>query len=310
MNNQDSKETPGLCQGRVVIVTGAGRGLGRAHALAFAAEGAKVVVNDVGATLTGEGHDLTPAAEVVAEIIAAGGQAIVNDDDISDWDGAGHLISQTIETFGHLDTVVCNAGIVRDRMIVNMSVDEWDAVMRVHLRGTFCPVRQAIDYWRSMSKAGTPIEARVVTTSSGAGLFGSVSQGNYSAAKAGIAAFTLVAAAELDRYGIKVNGIAPSARSRMTEEAFADMMRKPESGFDAMDPANVSPLVVWLGSSDCSVSGRMFEIAGGQISVADGWQHGEVFDKGSRLDPAELGGIVRDLIARAPAPAAVYGDSR
>lgn len=310
MNTPNTNPENGLCAGRVVIITGAGRGLGRAHALAFAAEGAKVVVNDVGASLTGEGHDLTPAAEVVAEIAATGGEAVVNDDDISDWDGAGRLISQAIDTFGGLDTVVCNAGIVRDRMIVNMSVDEWDAVMRVHLRGTFCPVRQAIDYWRAMNKAGTPVEARVVTTSSGAGLFGSVSQGNYSAAKAGIAAFTIVAAAELDRYGIKVNGIAPSARSRMTEDAFADMMRKPDSGFDAMDPANVSPLVVWLGSSDCTVSGRMFEIAGGQVSVADGWQHGEVFDKGARLTPVELGNVVRDLIARSPAPAPVYGDSR
>lgn len=300
----------GICDGRVVIITGAGRGLGRAHALAFAAEGAKVVVNDVGASLTGEGHDLTPAAEVVAEITASGGQAMVNDDDISDWDGAGRLVRQTIDTFGRLDTVVCNAGIVRDRMIVNMSVDEWDAVMRVHLRGTFCPVRHAIDYWRGMHKAGTPIDARVVTTSSGAGLFGSVSQGNYSAAKAGIAAFTIVAAAELERYGIRVNGIAPSARSRMTEEAFAEMMRRPDSGFDAMDPANVSPLVVWLGSADCHVNGRMFEIAGGQVSVADGWQHGDVFDKGSRLAPSEIGGIVDDLLKQAPASAPVYGDSR
>ena len=300
----------GICDGRVVIITGAGRGLGRAHALAFAAEGAAVVVNDVGASLTGEGHDLTPAAEVVAEITGAGGRAIVNDDDISEWDGAGRLVRQAIDTFGGLDTVVCNAGIVRDRMIVNMSVDEWDAVMRVHLRGTFCPVRQAIDHWRSMHKAGTPVEARVVTTSSGAGLFGSVSQGNYSAAKAGIAAFTIVAAAELERYGIRVNGIAPSARSRMTEEAFAEMMRRPDTGFDAMDPANVSPLVVWLGSAACRVNGRMFEIAGGQVSVADGWQHGTVFDKGSRLEPSEIGGIVDDLLKAAPASAPVYGDSR
>lgn len=300
----------GICDGRVVIITGAGRGLGRAHALAFAAEGAAVVVNDVGASLTGEGHDLTPAAEVVAEITAAGGRAVVNDDDISDWDGAGRLVQQAIDTFGGLDTVVCNAGIVRDRMIVNMSVDEWDAVMRVHLRGTFCPVRHAIDHWRSMHKAGTPVDARVVTTSSGAGLFGSVSQGNYSAAKAGIAAFTIVAAAELERYGIRVNGIAPSARSRMTEEAFAEMMRRPDTGFDAMDPANVSPLVVWLGSAACRVNGRMFEIAGGQVSVADGWQHGTVFDKGSRLEPSEIGGIVDDLLKVAPASAPVYGDSR
>ena len=283
----------GICDGRVVIVTGAGRGLGRAHALAFAAEGAAVVVNDVGASLTGEGEDLTPAAEVVAEIEAAGGQAIVNADDVSDWDAAGRMVQQAIDHFGRLDTMVCNAGIVRDRMIVNMSVDEWDAVMRVHLRGMFCPVRHAVDYWRGMSKAGTPVDARVVTTSSGAGLFGSVSQANYSAAKAGIAAFTIVSAAELGRYNIAINGIAPSARSRMTEEAFAEMMKRPDSGFDAMDPANVSPVV--------------FETAGGQLSIADGWQHGSVFDTGQRYEPAEVGAVVADLVREAPAPAAVYG---
>ncbi len=297
----------GICDGRVVIVTGAGRGLGRAHALAFAAEGAAVVVNDVGASLTGEGEDLTPAAEVVAEIEAGGGQAIVNADDVSDWDAAGRMVQQAIDHFGRLDTLVCNAGIVRDRMIVNMSVDEWDAVMRVHLRGMFCPVRHAVDYWRGMSKAGTPVDARVVTTSSGAGLFGSVSQANYSAAKAGIAAFTIVSAAELGRYNIAINGIAPSARSRMTEEAFAEMMKRPDSGFDAMDPANVSPVVVWLGSAQCNVTGRMFETAGGQLSVADGWQHGAVFDKGQRYEPAEVGAVVADLVREAPAPAAVYG---
>lgn len=297
----------GICDDRVVIITGAGRGLGRAHALAFAAEGAKVVVNDIGAELDGSGGTLSPAQEVVEEIRAGGGEAIVNGDDISDWDQAGHLVAQTLETFGHLDTVVCNAGIVRDRMIVNMTIDEWDAIMRVHLRGMFCPVRHAIDYWRAESKAGRQREARIVTTSSGAGLFGSVSQANYSAAKAGIAAFTIVAAQELGRLGILANGIAPSARSRMTEEAFAEMMRKPEEGFDAMDPANVSPVVVWLGSGQCNVSGRMFEIAGGQLSVADGWQHGDVFDKGARFDPAEIGALVEDLIKNSPTPAPVYG---
>ena len=297
----------GICDDRVVIVTGAGRGLGRAHALAFAAEGARVVVNDVGAELDGSGGTMSPAQEVVETIRAAGGEAIANGDDVSDWDQAGHLVQEAIGTFGRLDTVVCNAGIVRDRMIVNMSVDEWDAVMRVHLRGMFCPVRHAIDHWRNEFKAGRPVEARVVTTSSGAGLFGSVSQANYSAAKAGIAAFTVVSAQELGRYGIVVNGIAPSARSRMTEDAFADMMRKPDEGFDAMDPANVSPLVVWLGSPACDVSGRMFEIAGGQLSVADGWQHGEVFDKGSRYEPDEIGPLVTDLLKNAPSPTAVYG---
>jgi NAD(P)-dependent dehydrogenase (short-subunit alcohol dehydrogenase family) len=298
----------GICDGRVVIITGAGRGLGRAHALAFAAAGAKVVVNDLGASLAGEGTDLTPAQEVVAEITAAGGEAVVNGDDVSAWDGAGALVDQAIETFGGLDTVVTNAGIVRDRMLVNMTVEEWDAVMKVHLRGTFCPVRHAIGYWREEHKAGRPRAARVVTTSSGAGLFGSVSQGNYSAAKAGIAAFTIVAAAELGRYGVLANTIAPSARSRMTEEAFAEMMAAVEEGqFDAMDPANVSPLVVWLGSDSCNVTGRAFEVAGGELSVADGWQHGAPFDKGARWEPEEIGAIVADLIAAAPAPGPVYG---
>ena len=299
----------GICDDRVVLITGAGRGLGRAHALAFAAEGAKVVVNDVGADLAGEGSDASPAQEVVDQIIAAGGDAIVNADDVADHSAAGNMIASAIDTFGRLDTLVCNAGIVRDRMIVNMSVDEWDAVIHVHLRGTFCPVRHAAGYWREMSKAGTPVDARIVTTSSGAGLFGSVSQANYSAAKAGIATFTTIAAAELGRYGVVANGIAPSARSRMTEDAFVDMMRKPESGFDAMDPANVSPVVVWLGSGECNVSGRLFEIAGGELSVADGWQHGVVFDKRTRFEPAEVGAVVADLVRDAPAPAPVYGAS-
>ncbi len=297
----------GMSDGRVSIVTGAGRGLGRAHALALAAEGNRVVVNDIGANLGGDGFDESPGRGVVDEIIAAGGEAVLNSDDVADWDGAGNMIAQALETWGRLDSLVCNAGIVRDRMIVNMSVDEWDAVMRVHLRGTFCPVRHAVEHWRDKSKAGTPVDARIVTTSSGAGLFGAVSQGNYSAAKAGVATFTTVAAAELGRYGIRANGIAPAARSRMTEEAFAEMMAKPESGFDSMDPANVSPVVVWLASAQCDVSGRMFEIAGGELSVSDGWQHGDVFDVGRRYEPDEIGPLVSDLINAAPDPAPVYG---
>ncbi|MCX6506672.1 MAG: SDR family oxidoreductase [Actinobacteria bacterium] len=297
----------GICDGRVVIITGAGRGLGREHALAFAAEGAKVVVNDVGASLQGDGNDMSPAQEVVDLIRANGGEAITNGDDIADWDGAGRLVQSAIETFGGLDTVVTNAGIVRDRMFVNMSVDEWDAVIRVHLRGTFCPVKHAVDYWRAESKAGRPREGRVVTTSSGAGLHGSIAQTNYSAAKAGIATFTINIAAELGRIGVNANSIAPSARSRMTEEAFAEMMAKPDTGFDAMDPANISPLVVWLGSGDCNVSGRIFECAGGLISLADGWQIGAEFDKGAKWDPAEIGSVVDDLVKAAPAPFPVHG---
>jgi NAD(P)-dependent dehydrogenase (short-subunit alcohol dehydrogenase family) len=298
----------GICDGRVVVITGAGRGLGRAHALAFAAEGAKVVVNDLGASLQGEGIDLSPAQEVVNEIVAAGGEAIVNGDDISDWDGAGSLVQSAIDTFGGLDTVVTNAGIVRDRMFVNMTVDDWDAVIRVHMRGTFCPVKRAVEYWRAESKAGRPRAGRVVTTSSGAGLMGSIAQTNYASAKAGIAAFTINIAAELGRIGVTANSIAPSARSRMTEEAFADMMAPVESGFDAMDPANISPIVVWLGSEQSGhVSGRVFECAGGELSVADGWQHGTPVDKGAKWDPAELGPVVDQLISDAPTPAPVYG---
>jgi NAD(P)-dependent dehydrogenase (short-subunit alcohol dehydrogenase family) len=297
----------GICDGRVVIITGAGRGLGAEHAKAFAAEGAKVVVNDVGASLQGEGNDLSPAQEVVNEIIAAGGEAITNSDDISDWDGAGNLVQSAIDTFGGLDTVVTNAGIVRDRMFVNMTIDEWDAVIRVHLRGTFCPVKHAVEYWRAESKAGRQRDGRVVTTSSGAGLHGSIAQTNYVAAKAGIAAFTINLGAELGRIGVCANSIAPSARSRMTEEAFPEMMARPESGFDAMDPANISPLVVWLGSAACQVSGRVFECVGGEISLADGWQVGATFDKGAKWDPAEIGAVVTDLIGAAPSPFPVHG---
>ncbi|HEU5307088.1 MAG TPA: SDR family oxidoreductase [Acidimicrobiia bacterium] len=297
----------GICDGRVVIVTGGGRGLGRAHSLAFAAEGAKVVVNDLGASLAGDSTDESPGQEVVDEIVAAGGEAVVNGDDVSDWDGAGRMVAQAIDTFGGLDTVVCNAGIVRDRMLVNMSVEEWDAVIRVHLRGVFCPVRHAAGYWRDQQKADHPRVARIVTTSSGAGLRGSIAQSNYVAAKAGIAALTINAAAELGRYGVLANTIAPSARSRMTEDAMPEMMAKPESGFDAMDPANVSPFVVWLGSGDCDVTGRAFEMAGGDVCVMNGWNRGPSVDEGRRLEPAEVGAVLRRLVADAPKPEAVHG---
>jgi len=297
----------GICDGRVVIVTGGGRGLGRAHSLAFAAEGAKVVVNDLGASLTGDPTDESPGQDVVNEIVAAGGEAVVNGDDVSDWDGAARLVAQAIDTFGGLDTLVCNAGIVRDRMLVNMSVEEWDAVIRVHLRGVFCPVRHAIAYWRDESKAERPRAARIVTTSSGAGLRGSIAQSNYVAAKAGIAAFTINAAAELDRYGVLANTIAPSARSRMTEQGMPEMMKKPETGFDVMDPANVSPFVVWLGSADCDVTGRAFEMAGGQVGLVNNWSRNPVIDKGRRWDPSEVGEALRELIAQAPDPVPVYG---
>src|SRR4051812_16152352 len=221
----------GICAGRVVVVTGAGNGLGRAHALAFAAEGAKVVVNDIGTSREGQGRSAGPAQQVVDEITALGGEAVANADDIADWDGAGRLVQTAIGSFGRIDVLVNNAGFLRDRMLTTMSVDEWDAVIRVHLRGHFCTMRHAASYWREQVKAGTDVDARVINTSSGAGLMGSVGQGNYSAAKAGIVGLTLVAAAEMGRYGVTVNAIAPAARTRMTEVSMPDMMKAPESGF-------------------------------------------------------------------------------
>jgi NAD(P)-dependent dehydrogenase (short-subunit alcohol dehydrogenase family) len=298
----------GICDGRVVIVTGAGGGLGRAHALAFAAEGAKVVVNDIGTSREGEGASTAPAQAVVDEIVSAGGTAVANTDDISDWEGAGRLVQTAVDTFGGLDVLVNNAGFLRDRMLISMSVEEWDAVVRVHLRGHFCPLRHAGAYWREQSKAGNAVDARIINTSSGAGLMGSVGQGNYSAAKAGIVGVTLVASAELARYGVTANAIAPAARTRMTEVAMPDMMKKPDSGFDAMAPENVSPLVVWLGSAESrEVTGRVFEVEGGTISVADGWQHGPRIEKDGRWEVGEIGSPLRELLASAPAPAPVYG---
>ena len=290
----------GLCAGRVVIVTGAGRGIGRGHALEFARQGASVVVNDV---------EVEPAAAVVTEIEAAGGTAHAAVDDASEWEAAERLVAVTLDRFGRLDVVVNNAGILRDRMVVSMTAEDWDAVMRVHLGSTFCLTHHAAAHWRELAKGGTSLpDARVINTSSGAGLQGSVGQANYSAAKAGIAAFTLVAAAELGRYGVTVNAIAPAARTRMTEDTFTEMMAKPATGFDAMDAENVAPLVVWLGSTESAgVTGRVFEVAGGKVSVAQGWMPGPEVDKGARWDPAELGPVVRDLLAKAAPPAPVYG---
>jgi NAD(P)-dependent dehydrogenase (short-subunit alcohol dehydrogenase family) len=252
----------GLLDGRVVIVTGAGGGIGRAHALAFAAEGARVVVNDIGVGLDGSPAGGGSAAQgVVDEITAAGGEAVTSGANVADWQQAEGLIQTAVERFGGLDVLVNNAGIVRDRMFANTSEEEFDAVIAVHLKGHFATMRHATAYWRAQSKAGNPVDARIINTSSGAGLQGSVGQANYSAAKAGIAAMTLVAAAEMGRYGVTVNAIAPSARTRMTETVFAEMMATQDNDFDAMAPENISPLVVWLGRVESrDVTGRMFVV--------------------------------------------------
>ena len=298
----------GICEGRIVVVTGAGRGIGREHALGFAREGASVVVNDLGVARDGSGVSTRPAQEVVDEIRSLGGTAIANTDDIADWDGARRLVQSAVDTFGRLDVLVNNAGFVRDRMLFTTSEEEWDAVIRVHLKGHFAASRHAAEYWRARSKAGDAVDARIVNTSSGAGLMGSIGQSAYSAAKGGIAALTLVEAAELARYGVTANAIAPAARTRMTEEVFGDRMQAPTVGFDVNEPANISPLVVWLGSAESrDVTGRVFEVEGGLISVADGWQHGPGLDKGARWDPAEIGKAVHELLAQAPTPAPVYG---
>ncbi|AWH94682.1 MULTISPECIES: SDR family oxidoreductase [Dietzia] len=302
----------GICDGRVVIVTGAGRGIGREHALAFAAEGARVVVNDLGAGLDGSDVGESPAEQVVEEIRAAGGEAVVNGNDISSWEGARELVQQAIDHFGGLDVLVNNAGFLRDKMLVGMGEQDWDNVITVHLKGHFAPLRHAAEYWRAESKAGRPRQARVINTSSGAGLFGSVGQGNYATAKAGIALLTVQTAAEMKGYGVTANAIAPAARTRMTTsagEGMASQMAAPEDGsFDAMDPANVSPLVVWLGSTESAdVTGRVFEVEGGKVTVCDGWQRAASEDKGAKWDPAELGSVVPRLLSESPAPVPVYG---
>ncbi|THA64551.1 SDR family NAD(P)-dependent oxidoreductase [Streptomyces sp. A0958] len=298
-----------LCTGRVAAVTGAGRGLGRAHALALAAEGAKVVVNDLGVGIDGSGTATGPAQEVVAQIRAAGGEAVAHNGDIATAEGAASLVATALDTFGRLDTLVNNAGFLRDRMLANLDEDDWDAVMRVHLKGHFLPLKHAAAHWRAEAKAGRTPCARVINTSSGAGLLGSVGQGNYAAAKAGIVGLTLVAAAEMGRYGVQVNAIAPAARTRMTEDTFADTMAAPAEGeFDAMAPENVSPLVVWLGSPACEgVSGRVFEAEGGRITVMEGWRPGPTADRGARWSPAEAGDAALKLLAEAERPQPVYG---
>ncbi|HEY9564979.1 MAG TPA: SDR family oxidoreductase [Nocardioides sp.] len=288
-----------LLEGRIAIVTGAGRGIGRAHALELARHGARIVVNDFGVTNNGEKSD-SPAHQVVAEIEALGGEAVVNGADVADFDQAGAMVQQAIDTFGALDILVNNAGFVRDRMLVNAAEDEWDAVIRVHLKGHFAPLRHAAAYWRAESKADRKRAGRVINTTSGAGLQGSIGQVAYSAAKGGIATMTLVAAAELGRVGVTVNAIAPVARTRMTEGAFdTSEMALPEDN---------SPVVAWLASEPAAhVTGRIFEIDGGRLTLEDAWRHGASRDAGRRWEATELEDVVNSLIAQGADPEPVYG---
>ncbi|MGH3048959.1 MAG: SDR family oxidoreductase [Gaiellaceae bacterium] len=289
--------------GKVAIVTGAGRGIGRAHALALAAAGAKVVVNDLGGTLAGEGADLTPAQQVVAEIEAAGGAAAANGENVADFEGAGRMVRQAIDDFGRLDILVNNAGILRDRMIVNMTEAEWDAVIAVHLKGHFAPTQHAAAYWRERAKAGNELHARVVNTASPSGVFGNIGQANYGAAKAGIAGFTIIVAQELQRYGVTVNCIAPNARTRMTEDTFE--MDTPEDGFDPLDPANMSAVVVALCADEAQqITGQVFHVWGGAVNALRGWSAGELFEAPDGWDSDALLG---ELLERFPDGAAPPG---
>jgi NAD(P)-dependent dehydrogenase (short-subunit alcohol dehydrogenase family) len=289
----------GICAGRVAIVTGAGRGIGRGHALELARQGAHVVVNDLGGSVSGSGSDAGPAQAVVDEIEAAGGVGVANTDDVADWDGARRLVEQAVEVFGRLDVLVNNAGILRDRMLFNMTEDEWDAVIRVHLKGTFAPLRHAAAYWRERDKAGDTHDARVVNTSSTSGLFANLGQSNYGAAKSGIATLSIIAAKELGRHGVTVNAIAPGARTRMTENLGGGRAAPAEGEWDPRAPENVAPLVAWLASPESAgITGQVFLVGGGRLAVAEGWRRGRGVDRGARWDPAELGTVVPDLIGQ------------
>jgi NAD(P)-dependent dehydrogenase (short-subunit alcohol dehydrogenase family) len=285
-----------LCEGKIAIVTGAGRGIGREHALSLASQGAKVVVNDLGGNIDGSGGDLSPAEQVVQEIKGMGGEAVANGDSVSDWAGAERLINTAIETFGDLNIVVNNAGILRDRMLFSMSEAEWDAVINVHLKGTFAPSRFACVYWREQSKAGKPVSGRIINTTSVSGIYGNPGQTNYGAAKAGIASFTNIAALEMARYGVTVNAVAPVALTRMTE----GLGPAPESDEDRekRSPRWIAPIVTWLASDEAAdVTGRIFEASGDVLAVSEGWVRGP---KHAPVDdPTILGPIVAELLSKA-----------
>jgi NAD(P)-dependent dehydrogenase (short-subunit alcohol dehydrogenase family) len=290
--------------GKVAIVTGGGRGIGREHALALARAGAKIVVNDLGASLAGEGADEGPAHDVVREIEAFGGEAVANGENVAAFAGAQRMVEQAVAHFGGLDILVNNAGILRDRMLVNMEEHEWDAVLEVHLKGHFAPTRHAAAHWRERSKTGEDVRGRVINTSSPSGVFGNVGQANYGAAKAGIVGFTLIAAQELQRYGVTVNALAPNARTRMTEAAFGEIPA-PEDDFDPADPANNSPIVVALCADEAQeITGQVFFVYGGAVNMLRGWEAGELFSAGeSRWDPDALLQDLRDRLPDGAAPA-------
>ena len=275
-------------KGRVAVITGAGRGIGREHAMLFAAEGAKVVVNDLGGSADGEGADATPAEQVVAEIIAAGGEAVANHDSVTDWEGSQRLIQTAIDTYGDLHVLVNNAGILRDRMLVNMSEEEWDSVVEVHLKGHFCPTRWAGAYWREQAKAGKEVNASIINTASTSGLFGNVGQVNYGAAKMGIGGMTIIANKELGRYGVRVNAIAPAARTRLTEGLGGGPAEPDSDAFDMMDPGNISPFVGYLATADCPINGRAFMVIGGQVHLFQPWAIIDKIEKDGRWTIDEL----------------------
>jgi NAD(P)-dependent dehydrogenase (short-subunit alcohol dehydrogenase family) len=289
-------------EGRVAIITGAGRGIGREHALLFAAEGARVVVNDLGSSNDGEGSDLSPAEEVVAEIRSRGGEAVVNGDDVADWEGAQRLVNAAIEAFGDLDIVVNNAGILRDRVLVNMTEQEWDDVIAVHLKGHFAPTRWAAAYWREEHKAGRGKRRNLVHTSSTSGLFSNPGQSNYGAAKSGIATFSQIAAKELSRYDVVSNCIAPGARTRLTlaTPGLGDIMAPKADAFDEWDPANVSPLVAYLSTAACPFSGETFFVQGGVVKRVQSWTMAETVERPDMWTVAELADALAPLAQPAP----------
>ncbi|MHB8682330.1 MAG: SDR family oxidoreductase [Acidimicrobiales bacterium] len=288
----------GMLDGKVAIVTGAGRGIGREEALLLAAEGAKVIVNDVGASRAGEGADVHPAEQTVQDIKAAGGDAALNTDDVSSWKGAENLVKQAVDTWGQLDILVNNAGILRDKMSFNMDESDWDDVIRVHLKGHFACSHFAAVHWRNRSKAGEDVSGRIVNTASEAGLFGNAGQANYGAAKAGIAAMTIILGRELARYGVTVNAISPRARTRMTEDLFGEMAKAEEGKFDAFAPENVAPLVVFLASDEAAdVNGQNFVVFGGSVWVMQGWKPAGQVSRDSRWTPKELADNKKALFA-------------